>query len=340
MAHCRAAGESIPKFVQKEFEEFLRCGILAHGFARVYCEECHFDMPVPLSCKGRAFCGSCMARRMSETAAHIVDHVIPCIPTRQWVLSVPKPLRYLAHPGAITFVQRFGGAGNLNVHLHCCFSDGIFIEQDSGEVRFCRIEEPTIADILEITEKVFRRVHRWLEKRMDEYEHDALAENNSLLAACYQGSIKQMAALGPRAGLPFLRVVSELPGSTDNAREARTVAGFNLHVSRAIEDDDRAALERQLRYMGRPPFAEERLSKTKDGKIVIRFKRKWSDGTEAIIMEPLEFMQTLAALEPVSKPNSALFRVQICCISFCFSCKYARYSRRKSKRTTTNCPSK
>ena len=36
-----------------------------------------------------------MARRMSETAAHIVDHVIPCIPTRQWVLSVPKPLRYL-----------------------------------------------------------------------------------------------------------------------------------------------------------------------------------------------------------------------------------------------------
>ena len=37
---------------------------------------------------------------MAETAAHLVDHVIPRVPVRQWVLSFPIPLRFLlaAHP--------------------------------------------------------------------------------------------------------------------------------------------------------------------------------------------------------------------------------------------------
>jgi hypothetical protein len=32
---------------------------------------------------------------MNETAAHVVDSVIPKVPTRQWVISVPAPLRHL-----------------------------------------------------------------------------------------------------------------------------------------------------------------------------------------------------------------------------------------------------
>ena len=32
---------------------------------------------------------------MIETSAHLVDHVIPEVPTRQWVLSFPWPLRLL-----------------------------------------------------------------------------------------------------------------------------------------------------------------------------------------------------------------------------------------------------
>jgi len=31
---------------------------------------------------------------MAETAAHLADHVLPRVPVRQWVLSVPKRLRY------------------------------------------------------------------------------------------------------------------------------------------------------------------------------------------------------------------------------------------------------
>jgi len=37
---------------------------------------------------------------MAETAAHLVDHVFPPLPVRQWVLAVPKRLRYFLQPDA------------------------------------------------------------------------------------------------------------------------------------------------------------------------------------------------------------------------------------------------
>ena len=41
---------------------------------------------------------------MSQTAAHLVDHVIPHVPVRQWVLLLPIPLRLLlaAQPELVT----------------------------------------------------------------------------------------------------------------------------------------------------------------------------------------------------------------------------------------------
>jgi hypothetical protein len=85
----------MPPFVVAELRKFLRCGVLAHGFARVRCGACAFERLVPFSCKGRGFCPSCCGRRMAERAAHLVDHVLPPdVPVRQWVLSVPHRLRY------------------------------------------------------------------------------------------------------------------------------------------------------------------------------------------------------------------------------------------------------
>jgi hypothetical protein len=50
---------------------------------------------VAFSCSCRAFCPSCGARRMVDSAARLVDHVFPRVPVRQWVLSFPWPLRRL-----------------------------------------------------------------------------------------------------------------------------------------------------------------------------------------------------------------------------------------------------
>ena len=147
----RNDGSGLPRFVIAEFERYLRCGILAYGFARVRCARCGDEALVAFSCKERGICPSCTTRRMHGTATHMIDRVLPHVPMRQWVLSLPRWARFLlarnprlitrtldlalraifarhrlrarrlgfrgARAGAVSFVQRFGSALNLNVHF-------------------------------------------------------------------------------------------------------------------------------------------------------------------------------------------------------------------------------
>ncbi len=83
----------LPSFVTREFDDYLRCGILEHGLVHLCCERCGHAMVVAFSCKRRGFCPSCTARRMSDVAAHLVDEVLPEVPIRQWVCSLPWRLR-------------------------------------------------------------------------------------------------------------------------------------------------------------------------------------------------------------------------------------------------------
>jgi len=75
--------------VQREFTEYLKCGRFGMAFLRVRCGDCHAEKLVAFSCKRRGFCPSCGARRMVESAALLIDEVLPAVPMRQWVLSVP-----------------------------------------------------------------------------------------------------------------------------------------------------------------------------------------------------------------------------------------------------------
>ena len=52
--------------------------------------------------------------------------------------------RRTARTGAVTLIQRFGGALNLNVHLHMLFLDGVYIEGRDGSLeRFRWVKAPT-----------------------------------------------------------------------------------------------------------------------------------------------------------------------------------------------------
>ena len=188
----------LPAYVQREFYDYLRCGILAHGFLRLGCDTCHHELLVPFSCKRRGFCPSCAGRRMAQTAAHLVEQVIPWVPTRQWVVSVPIPLRYWMaasqdltaqvhriirttigqyyvnqavtrgferaniQPGSVTFIQRFGSA--LNLHFHVIFLEGVYVDRTAQGLRprFIQGESPTDADIAAVVQKISRRVIRTL----------------------------------------------------------------------------------------------------------------------------------------------------------------------------------
>ena len=83
-------GKSIPRFVRREFEKYLGCGVLENGFVRAYCHQCGHEKLVVFSCKCLGFWPSCTARRMNDLASHIVNKVLPeKVDVRQWVLSMP-----------------------------------------------------------------------------------------------------------------------------------------------------------------------------------------------------------------------------------------------------------
>ena len=100
-AELAGHGKYLPTYVTKEFDEYLKCDRLEHGFLWVLCESCHDEKLVAFSCKRRGFCPSCGARKMAGSAALLVDEILPFQPMRQWVLSVPFPLRLLltSQPG-------------------------------------------------------------------------------------------------------------------------------------------------------------------------------------------------------------------------------------------------
>jgi hypothetical protein len=79
-ADVGAHGTGLPPFVKDEFEAYLDCGILACGFLRLSCDTCARDTLVAFSCKRRGICPSCGTHRMAETAAYLVDHILPPLP--------------------------------------------------------------------------------------------------------------------------------------------------------------------------------------------------------------------------------------------------------------------
>jgi hypothetical protein len=96
LAAAEEAERPVPAWVRDELEAFLDCGLIEKGAIRVRCRVCGFDRLVAFSCKSRSgLCASCAARRMLDIGTHLCGDVIAEVPTRQWVLTVPMPVRYL-----------------------------------------------------------------------------------------------------------------------------------------------------------------------------------------------------------------------------------------------------
>ena len=120
LVELAARERTLPDYVQREFEDYLACGRLEHGFLRVRCTACHAERLVAFSCKRRGFCPSCGAQRMAESAALLVDESFPRLPIRQWVLSVIQRPSAVSHfkwsipssvtPGSRIELRYVGGA--------------------------------------------------------------------------------------------------------------------------------------------------------------------------------------------------------------------------------------
>jgi len=293
--------ESPPTYIERAFRRYLGCGILANGFARAHCDECGHDFLIAFSCKGRGVCPSCNARRMAETAAHLADHVFPRLPVRQWVLSIPKRLRYFlqrdtalqgavlrmllrgverclrehssgcdptARIGAIAFIHRFGSSLNEHTHFHCCIVDGVFqTAAKNGETT-------DAADAVAGVDF-----------------HAATGLDTAAIAQVQAQARQRILRAFVRRGLIDKSDRDEMMGWEHGG-------GFSLDASVCIGATDRAGLERLLRYCARPPFALEHLHPLDADHLVYHNPKPRSDSPRDLVLTPLELIDKIAALIP------------------------------------------
>jgi hypothetical protein len=260
-------GSGLPRFVVDEVESFLKCGILAHGFIHVACDGCRASRLVAFSCKRRGFCPSCLGRRMADFAAHLRDHVMPHVPVRQWVLTVPFGLRFgmafdpalvgvvlrtfvgvvsrwlrrrarthglrgTLKTGGVTVIQRFGSALNLNVHFHTLMIDGVYQIAPSGAAVFHPVPAPTDGEVAAVTEQVYIKVARLLSARGDD-ESTGFASAEPVLATL--AALRWPASRPPDRGAGRGRCAS---GDRKNKRAFCPIIGRSVNswppVSRAL----------------------------------------------------------------------------------------------------------
>lgn len=106
---------------------------------------------------------------------------------------------------------------------------------------------------------------------------------------------------GPRAGQPTLRLGQPALVSSNPPHPQPLcvqLEGFNLHAAVSLDGCDRRRLERLCRYLARGPLSNERLSLCADGRLRYTLKRRWADGTTAVVLNPLDLLARLAALVP------------------------------------------
>jgi hypothetical protein len=345
-------GDGVPQFVERVFRNFLRCGFLAGGFARFRCGGCGLDQLVAFSCKERALCPSCGGRRMAERAAHLVDRVIPDVPVRQWVLSLPHRVRYrlawdhdlcrrvtgvflravfrllkdharaagAEHPraGAVAIIQRFGGALNLNVHIHALVLDGVFAGDAAGAVGFRPARRLTTLDVAEVLAAVEPGIRRVLDGGEvpdgDQGGHaedgggDPWADEAAALSGLAAASVQGLVAPGPHAGTRLRRLGhARAPGDRPLGACHARWHGLDLHAGLVIPAGQRDRLERVCRYALRPPVTSERLALTANGEVHIALKQPWADGTTHVVFDAVEFLGRLAVLVPRPRVNLILY---------------------------------
>jgi hypothetical protein len=221
---------------------------------------------------------------MVETAANLIENVLPCVPVRQFVISFPKRIRHylstnsieqkvldivvkeiknkliVCSPevddpqiGAVSYIQHFGNTLNYHPHFHLLFVDGVF----SSEQNYLLFNQAVITkeDIDEVQESIRIQVLKYFGKK-GYFDEDTI---NKML-------------------------------TNENS-------GFSLDASVCIQSWDRDGLERLIRYCARPSFASESL-RWNGPWLIYRLPKQSHTGKRFIQLEPLDFLEKISYFIP------------------------------------------
>ena len=282
--------------VLQAFDAYLNCGILAHGCARAYCDNCKHSALIAFSCKRRGLCPSCDTKRGLIFAEHLDQNILLALPHRHLVFTLPKRLRIyfkfnrqlckylytaawgawsnylsqllphlpLAHmpqakPGAIMALHTAGDLLHFHPHIHALALDGVI---DSNGL-FTRLPQCDLA----------------------------------LIQAEFENQI-------------FNALLKEelITDETVNTMRSWDHSGFSVYSAEPIEATDHDARLFVARYLKKSPIALDRLSideSAPEPKIVC--KRKLDDSEETRSFSPLEFLAELSTHIPNSWEQTTRF---------------------------------
>ena len=241
---------------------------------------------------------------MAETAANLVEHVLPeRAPLRQFVLTLPFELRarlaydgkllgavcqafvdsvldwYRRHfqarglgggkSGAVTAVQRVSSDLRLNPHFHTLCLDGVYVEDEHGELIFHPLPCLTNGDVADILQIATTRILRLL-RHKGVVEDDAVNADETL--ADKEPALAELAVastLGRVPAGPALRQTDPIrlrkgPDLEHPKGLCATAHGFSLHAATTARADDDAGREALCKYILRPPIARENIQLVAD----------------------------------------------------------------------------
>ena len=244
----------------------------------------------------------------------IVYRAISTYLTQNAGLKKPK-----AQTGAVTLIQHFGGALNLNIHFHMIVLDGVYTGGSNGlPMRFRQVKAPNRAELTRLTQTIAQRVGRYLERQglmerdtgnifltqeaVDNSDEDP---TNQLLGS----SVTYRIAVGPQQGRKVftLQTLPDIGSDNLSTTVVGEVSGFSLHAGVATKANERSKLERLCRYITRPPVSTKRLSMTRNGRVRYELKTPWRNGTTHVVFEPLDFISRLVSVIPKPRVNLTRF---------------------------------
>ncbi len=267
--------------VPRSVEQFLSCGRLQGGFARIRCPKCHAEHLLAFSCRTRNLCSSCQAKRSVLFAEKLTSEILACVPHRHWTFSIPRVLRGLVErdrkllgllsqtayaailktfqaffdrsdvrPGCVVSLQTFGGYGaNFNPHAHALVSDGVF--NRDGE--FLPLSAPDPAAVMEVFRRLFlQRLHR-AERLSESFMHNLLSWVHP---------------------------------------------GFSVFAGLPVDAGALASLESQSRYITCPALAMDALEKLDDGALSLETPPDPRTGATRVVLDPLEWIHRITSHIP------------------------------------------
>jgi len=264
--------------VRRSVTQYLDCGRLMGGFARIRCPTCHAEHLLAFSCRTRNLCPSCQAKRSALFAERLRQQIVAPVPQRHVVFTIPRVLRGLfererallgllartayatlarvlraagaagavrrAVPGVVASIQTFGSYANFHPHIHALVTEGVFAHDGT----FHPVAWPPPG----VLEEAFRRL---------------------LLAA--------------------LQRAQRLSESFCESLLSWRHSGFSVHAEQRLEASEGGRLERLGRYVTRPALAAGAVTLREDGRVEVATPPDPHTGSESLVLDPLDFVHAV-----------------------------------------------